>query len=144
MPTPANLETNPIHLGLGARAIEQPTFAGLEWYAAYAQRHEGDGAEGRLVTLHRFTESWRVWEMHPRGDEVVVCLEGAITLIQERSGGQHLPILLRPSEYAINPPGLWHTADIVDKGDRKQAGATALFITAGLDTQNRPRQNATL
>ena len=35
-------------------------------------------------------------------------------------------------EYAINPPGTWHTADV-------EASATALFITAGEGTDHRPR-----
>ncbi|HAG37451.1 MAG TPA: cupin, partial [Erythrobacter sp.] len=35
-------------------------------------------------------------------------------------------------EYAINPPGVWHIADIVQE-------ATAIFITAGEGTQHRPR-----
>jgi hypothetical protein len=37
----------------------------LDWYAEYAKRHADDGAEGRLVTMHSFTRSWDMWEMHP-------------------------------------------------------------------------------
>lgn len=36
------------------------------------------------------------------------------------------------AEYAINEPGTWHTADV-------QSEATALFVTAGMGTQHRPR-----
>jgi quercetin dioxygenase-like cupin family protein len=126
-----SLERFPLHLGLGARAVPEPEFTGMEWYAAYAGRHAGDGSEGRLVSLYRFGESWTSWEMHPAGDEAVICIAGEITLIQERPDGTRR-IPLRAGEYAINPRGTWHTADIA--GD-----ATALFITAGLGTEHRPR-----
>jgi hypothetical protein len=77
------LETNPLHLGLGATAVVQPEFTGMDWYEGYGGRHGGDGKEGRLVSMHRFTESWDSWEMHPEGDEVVLCISGQMTLIQE-------------------------------------------------------------
>lgn len=35
-------------------------------------------------------------------------------------------------DYAINPRGVWHTADVAGH-------ATALFITAGVGTEHRPR-----
>lgn len=127
-----DLRTHPIHLGLGARAEAQPAFTGVEWYAAYASRAADDGREGRLVTLHDFTGDWDCWEMHPMGDEVVVCLSGEMTLIQELPDGAFRAESIGPGQYVINPPGAWHTADI--------AGATTgLFITAGEGTQTRPR-----
>ena len=63
------LFTYPLHLGLGAKALPQPAFTGME---------------------------------------------------------------LGPGDYAINPPSVWHTADVDD-------AATALFITAGDGAQHRPR-----
>ena len=36
----------PVHLGLGASAVPQPDFSGMEWYAEYGARHGADGAEG--------------------------------------------------------------------------------------------------
>lgn len=128
-----NLEEHPLHLGLGATAIPQPEFTGgMDWYMAYGERHDGDGAEGRLVALHRFTESWPSWEMHPLGDEVVLCTAGRMTLIQESPDGSTAVVTLGAGEYVVNPPGIWHTADI-------DGEATALFITAGLGTEHRPR-----
>lgn len=123
---------HPIHLGLGARATAEPAFTGLEWYEAYTRRHAADGAEGRLVALHTFDSSWDSWEMHPHGDEVVLCLSGAITLVQEHADGTAGKIVLSSGEYAINPPGTWHTADV-------DGEASVLFITAGEGTQHRPR-----
>ncbi len=82
-----DLENQPLHLGLGATAIVQPHFTGdMDWYEAYGGRHGGDGVEGRLVTIHTFDGPWDHWEMHPLGDEVVVCLTGRITLHQEKDG----------------------------------------------------------
>jgi mannose-6-phosphate isomerase-like protein (cupin superfamily) len=127
-----SLEVYPIHLGSGARAVPQPEFTGFEWYQDYARRCADDGAEGRLVAIHSFHESWTGWEMHPAGDEVVVCIAGGITLIQELPDGGTESVTLRPGEYAVNPPGVWHTADVAGE-------ATALFITAGMGTENRPR-----
>lgn len=128
----ANLFSRPIHLGLGASAVVQPEFTGMDWYEAYGARHGADGAEGRLVAMHRFNESWTSWEVHPHGDEVVVCIAGSMTLHQQFPDGSNATVTIGPGEYAINPPGTWHTADI-------DGEATALFITAGLGTENRPR-----
>lgn len=130
----SQLSTHPIHLGLGATAVVEPEFTGaMEWYAGYSQRHdEADGAEGRLATIHTFTESWDLWEMHPVGAEVVLCTAGAITLHQEHADSTTATVTLESGEYAINPPGTWHTADV-------QGEATAVFITAGMGTEHRPR-----
>ena len=93
-----------------------------------------DGPEGRLVSAYRFAEDWDSWERHPAGDEVVICLDGRMTLHQEKADGSRDSIALSAGEYAINPPGVWHTADIADR-------ATAIFITAGEGTQQRPRRS---
>jgi quercetin dioxygenase-like cupin family protein len=121
-----------IHLGLGATAEAQPPFDGMAWYEGYGQRHDGDGAEGRLVSMYTFTESWDSWEMHPVGTEVVLCTAGEMTLHQEHADGTTDRVTIRAGEYAINPPGTWHTADVAGE-------ATAVFITAGLGTEHRPR-----
>jgi mannose-6-phosphate isomerase-like protein (cupin superfamily) len=133
MPDMPKLERFPLHLGLGACAVPQPEFTGgMEWYAAYGARNGADGAEGRLVSMHTFTESWDSWEMHPAGAEVVICTAGEMTMVQEFPDGRIEHVTLGAGEYAINPPGVWHTADVA-------ASVTALFITAGLGTQGRAR-----
>lgn len=130
------LEDNPIHLGQGGSAEAQPAFPrderAMQWYADYSARYAAEGGEGRLVSLYRFTEDWPGWEMHPAGAEVVVCIEGAMELIQEAADGSHVRTRLSAGEYAINGPGVWHTADIPEE-------AAGLFITAGEGTQHRPR-----
>ena len=112
MTKPPSLTSQFVHLGLGATALTQPDFSGMEWYEGYGAR-------------------WTSWEMHPSGHEVVVCTAGEITLIQEIDGAE-VSVTLQVGEYAINEPGVWHTADVSDT-------ATALFITAGLGTEHRAR-----
>ena len=129
--TKNRLSEHSIHLGRGATAIPQPPFTGMEWYAEYGARHGDDGREGRLVSMHTFDASWDVWEMHPEGSEVVVCTDGTLTLVQEIDG-REVRTDLGPGEYAINAPGVWHTADVSGR-------VTAIFITAGIGTQHRPR-----
>jgi mannose-6-phosphate isomerase-like protein (cupin superfamily) len=131
--TATDIAAHPIHLGRGATAEIEPRFTGsTDWYAAYSERHAADGADGRLVSMFSFDRSWDSWEMHPRGSEVVLCVSGSMTLHQEHADGTVATVTLRPGQYAINPPGTWHTADIAD-------GATAVFITAGLGTEIRSR-----
>lgn len=122
----------PVHLAQDAGAVVQPRFTGdMSWYQGYGERHGADGHVGRLVSMHTFSESWDVWEMHPHGAEMVVCTAGEITLVQEIDGKPQ-KLTLKAGEYAINEPGVWHTADVTQE-------ATALFITSGAGTEHRPR-----
>jgi cupin superfamily acireductone dioxygenase involved in methionine salvage len=70
--------------------------------------------------------------MHPAGAEVVICVAGSMVLVQEHPDGRPDSVTLTAGEYAINPPGVWHTADVAES-------ATAIFITAGEGTAHRPR-----
>lgn len=129
----SELEQNPIHLGLGATAVPQPPFTGeMSWYEGYGERHGEDGIEGRLVSQHTFSADWDVWEMHPHGAEVVLVTAGVLRLHQEIDGSRQATEV-GAGHYAINAPGVWHTADVI--GDE----ATAVFITAGHGTEHRPR-----
>ena len=128
-----DLRSHPLHLGLGATTKVLPAFTGdMAWYDAYSAAQSADGAEGRLVTLFDFDTDWDSWEMHPQGSEAVICLSGAMTLYQQFPDGRTATVTLGPNDYAINAPGVWHTADVPH-------AATALFITAGMGTQTRPR-----
>ncbi len=121
-----------MHLGLGASVVPQEPFTGAgDWYERYGERNGADGVEGRLVTMHTFSQPWDSWEVHPNGEELVVCTEGAMTLHQE-IGGEIRTVEVRAGDAVINPHGVWHTADVVGT-------ATALFVTAGMGTEHRPR-----
>ena len=126
-----NLQQFPVHLGPQAKLVQLPPFTGMDWYETYGQQHGGDGIEGRLVSMHRFDNSWDSWEMHPHGAELVVCTQGRITLYQEVDGIVRT-VTLGVGDAIINPPGVWHTADVSDP-------CTALFITTGLGTEQRGR-----
>ena len=69
--------------------------------------------------------------MHPNGAELVACVDGRITLHQEIEGADRV-VTLDAGQAIINPPGVWHTADVA-------ATASALFITAGAGTEIRAR-----
>jgi len=123
------LADRPVHLGLGATAVVLPPFDGtMEWYQRYGEAHSDDGAEGRLVALHRFEKDWSTWEMHPRGAELVLVTRGRMTLVQ-KVDGELVETELTAGQAAVNPPGVWHTAKI-------EAPTEALFITAGEGTVN--------
>jgi len=83
------------------------------------------------VTIHSFSAPWETWEMHPRGEELVVCLDGQITMHQEIDGGVRT-LTLEAGQAIVKPPGVWHTADV-------EKEATAFFVTAGMGTEIRPR-----
>lgn len=82
--------------------------------------------------LYTFAENWDSWEMHPKAGEVLLCTAGRLTLHQQDADGTTATVHIGPSDYIINPPGCWHTADIAGK-------ATALFITTGEGTEHRTR-----
>lgn len=125
-----------VHLGLGATVVPLPTHTGdMSWYEEYGKVHGGDGEEGRLVSMHTFTESWDSWEVHPHGSELVLCTAGAVTLIQEALDGSITETTVSAGQAVVNEPGVWHTADVPDLDDPP----TVVFITAGLGTEHRPR-----
>jgi quercetin dioxygenase-like cupin family protein len=127
-----SLQVVPVHLGLGATVTPQAPFTGeVSWYQSYGEHNAADGVEGRLVIMHTFSENWDAWEVHPFGEELVVCTDGSITLHQEIEGAVR-STTIGAGEAVINPRGVWHTGDV-------SGTASALFITAGTGTENRPR-----
>ena len=98
---------------------------------AYGEAVAGDGAEGRMVMVFEAARSWDVWECHPEGDEVVVCLSGRMTVIREIDGASD-DVAVGPGEAMINPMGVWHTADVHEPG-------RFMTITPGRGTKHRPR-----
>ena len=124
-----------VHLGLGATVESLPRHTGeMDWYETYGRLHGDDGAEGRLVSMHSFSESWDVWEVHPEGAELVLCVAGSVALTQEAPDGTVTTTKISAGQAVVNEPGVWHTADI-EPGE----SATVVFITAGLGTDHRPR-----
>lgn len=99
--------------------------------AAFWETGIGALPPGRLVSMIEGTGDWAVWECHPRGDEMIIQIEGELVLIFELDGGEvRLP--LRAGEFAVVPQGVWHTADVPGPG-------RAIYITPGEGTQSRDR-----
>lgn len=89
-----------------------------------------DGFRGHvLVSEHAFDADWGVWERHPAGDELVVLLDGEITLVLRRNSADERLTLDTPGAYAVVPANTWHTAHV-------EGPARCLFITPGEGTQN--------
>jgi len=141
VPTSAfDLSKTHVHLGLQGSAVPIPDF---EWSSEFPENYASafalDGNEGRLVMIGSSTTSWGFWERHPAGAELVVVLSGRITLTQQfRPGSGSVEpteqrISLSPGEAAINPPGIWHTSDVIEPSGQ------VLFITPGIGTEHRPR-----
>jgi quercetin dioxygenase-like cupin family protein len=127
--TAIDLLTTPLHLGLGCRARPIDGFAfDPAVLRAYGDAVADDGAEGRMVVVIDEEGPGDHWERHPGGDEVVVCLSGAVTVVRD-GGGQ---VVLRPGEATVNPAGAWHAVDA-------DGAARLLTITPGPGTEHRPR-----
>jgi mannose-6-phosphate isomerase-like protein (cupin superfamily) len=98
---------------------------------AYGSAVTADGAEGRLVMIFDGDGPGDHWESHPAGDEVVVCLSGAVTVVRD-TDGMLTQVRLGPGQATVNPAGVWHTVDLDGPG-------RILTITAGAGTGHRPR-----
>ncbi|WP_433543751.1 cupin domain-containing protein (plasmid) [Streptomyces sp. CA-294286] len=130
-----DLRTTPVHLGLGSRAKPVEGFAwDPEVLRAYSAAVAADGAEGRMVTIFDGEGPGDHWERHPAGDELVVCLNGSVTVTRVMDEGPDR-VVLGPGEATVNPAGVWHAVDMTGQ-------ASILTITAGLGTDHRPRTDA--
>lgn len=92
----------------------------------------GTNAEllGTLVSASVSTSDWPHWEMHPAGEEVLVLVDGRMTLILDEPGAERR-VEMTPGSTCIVPRGVWHRALVPE---------TSRFvgITYGAGTQHRP------
>jgi len=72
------------------------------------RRFQGPPA-GRAL---RFAADWPTWEIHPKGDEIVVLLSGSAEMVLDEKGGHRSVRLSSPGEFVVVPKGTWHTAKI--------------------------------
>jgi mannose-6-phosphate isomerase-like protein (cupin superfamily) len=84
-----------------------------------------------LVTMNSFDATWKSWEMHPNGDEIVCLVSGKVSMVLEIDGREAIAELESAGDYVRVPRGTWHTA-------RTDTKCTMLFITPGEGTQHRP------
>ena len=84
-----------------------------------------------LVGVYPFAADWPHWEMHPKGHEVLVFLEGRLEMTLEEDGARRV-VELGPGSTLVVPPGAWHIARVIEPG-------RMLGITFGEGTQHRTR-----
>jgi hypothetical protein len=75
------------------------------------------GLGARVVPLEHFDGTMEWYQRYGEG---------------HAADGTHHTVDVHAGAAVINPPGVWHTADVTEP-------CTCLFITAGEGTQHRPR-----
>ncbi|KAG1707793.1 hypothetical protein GQR58_003439 [Nymphon striatum] len=106
-----------------------PEHFGPAFYEDLAKSY--DGFKGHeLISVHEFNEDWSTWEIHPKGDEVVILLSGEVTFVLQHEDGESLVTLTEEDSYVIVPKGVWHTV-------RTNTKSKMLFITPGEGTLNK-------
>lgn len=129
--TTLDLIKDAVHLGASSRALPVLDFG--HDYDKYLKDFCSDGDPGRLVCLYESKSDWQAWEAHPAGDELVVVLSGKAEFLQEIEGEERR-VIVAPHQAIINPPGIWHTANVIEP-------FLALFVTPGPGTLHRPRSS---
>lgn len=86
---------------------------------------------GRLMSAFTFSETWATWERHPAGEEWVLLLSGAASLVLEEDGIERVVPLNHAGEFVLVPRNVWHTA-------RTNVATTLVFLTPGAGTEHRP------
>jgi mannose-6-phosphate isomerase-like protein (cupin superfamily) len=100
-----------------------------DFWPSVGQRQEL--IEGRLVAAFVCKADWRHWEMHPHGEEVLVLLEGKLTMVFEE-GGAERKVELDQGRACVVPRGVWHRVIVQEPGK-------LLGLTYGRGTEHRPR-----
>lgn len=126
---PLNLIKDAVHLGALSKALPVTDFG--HDYDKYLAEFCTQDDPGRLVCLYESKSDWSAWEAHPAGDELVVVLSGKAEFLQEVEGEEQR-VIVSPHQAIINPPGVWHTANVLEP-------FVALFVTPGPGTTHRPR-----
>jgi mannose-6-phosphate isomerase-like protein (cupin superfamily) len=86
--------------------------------------------KGTLITAFEGETDWPHWEMHPAGDEILLLLDGRLTLLVEEGGVQRAVEMTAGSTFVV-PAGAWHRAV-------KVAPHKLVAITYGAGTTHRP------
>ena len=130
--------------------MTSPTTTGFDVTATYVHLPDGGGGttldctpefwgelaagkrryDGRLITAYHLSEDMGHWEVHPAGEEVLICISGAAEAVLERPDGEE-SIVMSPGAGCIVPCGVWHRVKIRKPG-------IVLFITPGEGTRHKP------
>lgn len=118
-----------VHLGPDGSVVPLPVTDSF-WADLTGGRFSHLGP-GRLVSFYAFDADWESWEIHPKGDELVCLVSGAMDFELDAPGGGAVVPLREPGSFLVVPRGTWHTARVLEP-------SRALFVTAGEGTQHRP------
>lgn len=126
---PEDIQQTYLHVQDGGATVPLPVSATF-W------QDLGSGAwpqleQGRLMSAYTFSEPWAVWERHLAGEELVLLLSGAATLVLQEPQGEREVKLETVGAFVLVPKGVWHTA-------RTTVATTMLFLTPGAGTEHRP------
>ena len=89
--------------------------------------------EGRLAGLVSMYRDFS-WEMHPDGDELLWVVTGAIAVVLERDGAEHVAEVSAGRAFVV-PRGVWHRVLVREPGK-------LMFCTPGPRTEHRPARRA--
>jgi mannose-6-phosphate isomerase-like protein (cupin superfamily) len=130
-----DLGTTYLHLNGSGDALSvalTPTF----WQELASGEHRSPGVariageDGWLVARFPVRDGISHWEMHPRGDEILVMLEGAIDVVLEQSDGTTRTVPLETGAACLVPRATWHRL-------LPRAPGHLLAVTYGKATQHR-------
>jgi len=122
-----DLETT--YLGLDGKGRVTALPVGPDFWTTIGDNPDVGGTQ---VTMASGQGDWAHWEMHPKGDEVLVLVEGSLRILFER-GDREEAHDLTPGATLVVPAGTWHRA--VNQRDVRM-----LFMTYGEGTQHKPVQ----
>lgn len=115
------------------------TPGGEEFWSRVMQEPQTEASspsgDTRLICGADYSETWKHWEMHPAGDEIVYVLSGVVDVVLELPEGKKT-VQLTERTLVVVPKGVWHTAIVHKPG-------YALHITPGEGTQLRPASDKT-
>jgi hypothetical protein len=113
----------------------EPIAVSESFWQEVAQGDRPELNQGRLMSALTFSQPWPTWERHPAGEELVLLLAGAVTIVLEESSGERSILLDQIGAYVLVPTGVWHTAQTT-------VTTRLLFLTPGAGTEHRPVRSA--
>jgi mannose-6-phosphate isomerase-like protein (cupin superfamily) len=118
-----------LHVQDGGRT--EPIAASDSFWQEVAKGDRPELNQGRLMSALTFSQPWPTWERHLAGEELVLLLSGAATIVLDESNGKRSVLLDQVGDYVLVPTGVWHTAQTT-------VATTLLFLTPGAGTEHRP------
>jgi mannose-6-phosphate isomerase-like protein (cupin superfamily) len=123
----ARFDLEDTYLSLDGQGVVGVHPVGPDFWATIGQNPD---ILGTLVTVSTADRDWTSWEMHPQGAEVLVLLEGQVTMVLDGAAGESRHPMM-PGATLVIPKGTWHRALIAQP-------MRMLFVTYGAGTTHRP------